>query len=438
MSSGGDGDTSGSPQEGLFRTRYVRARRTGSSNPKAKTNAEPMLNATALLAILLSPSPALSEEPQVESTPDDGISSILDLQDESAMVANSVSASYSLGNVAAMLGDTTVSFYGYIKADVVTSTGKFNSNDFAKNVVQGGSDDSQFSIHARQTRLGFKVKGPEGGNITTSARFEADFFSGAAANSSNPRMRHAYVNLACADSNSSLLIGQTSDVVSPLTTPTVNYNVLWWSGDMGFRRNQLRYTKKFDMGDDSSLTAIAALTRSIGGEDTGNPGYQGRLAYTFAGMGEKPSTVGVSAHSARIAAGGESDSVAIDMTFPLNKTTTIKGEFFSGNNLAQYLGGAGQNGAAGADLESTGYWLSVSHKANAKTTVNVGFGQDDPEDDDIGANDISENSTLFANVMHSLNSATSLGFEVAQHDTGYKGAADEDATRVQFSATFSF
>ncbi|MDF1837274.1 MAG: hypothetical protein P1V35_05355, partial [Planctomycetota bacterium] len=310
-----------------------------------------MLNATALLAILLFTPPALVQEPTVESAPADEITSIMDLQEESAMIANSVPASYSLGNMAAMLGDTTVSFYGYVKADVVTSTGQFNSNDFAKNVVQGGSDDSQFSIHARQTRLGFKVKGPDGGDIKTSARFEMDFFSGAAANSSNPRMRHAYVNLAFTEANSSLLIGQTSDVVSPLTTPTVNYNVLWWSGDMGFRRNQVRYTKKFAMGDDSSLTAIAALTRSIGGEDTGNPGYQGRLAYTFAGMGEKPSTVGLSAHSARIAAGGESDSVALDLTLPINKKTTLKGEFFSGNNLAQYLGGAGQNGAAGADLE---------------------------------------------------------------------------------------
>ncbi|MDF1837275.1 MAG: hypothetical protein P1V35_05360, partial [Planctomycetota bacterium] len=84
------------------------------------------------------------------------------------------------------------------------------------------------------------------------------------------------------------------------------------------------------------------------------------------------------------------------------------------------------------------YWLAVSHTANAKTTVNVGYGMDDAEDDDLAANGITENSTLFVNVMHALNSATSLGFEVGQHDTGYKGAADEDATRVQFSATFSF
>ena len=134
----------------------------------------------------------------------------------------------------------------------------------------------------------------------------------------------------------------------------------------------------------------------------------------------------------------DSDSLAVDLTVPVASGTTLKAEFHTGNNLDAYLGGVGQGTTAGEEIESTGWWLGLSHELGAKSMLNLGYGLDDPEDADLVAGDRSENSTLFANVTYALNSATSLGFEVGQHETGYIDGADEEALRLQVSATFKF
>jgi hypothetical protein len=333
-----------------------------------------------------------------------------------------------------------VTLYGYFKADMAYDTAKMNNGDFARWVEpSGGNDESQFNITARQTRLGLKVAGPDAGGIKTSGRIEIDFYSGLAANSSQPRMRHAYVNMDWPEHDFSFLAGQTSDVISPLVPNTVNYTVAWWTGDIGFRRNQFRLTKGFATGDTSKFLLQAAATRSRGGEGEGEPGFQGRASYSFGGIGGGKTTVGLSAHSSKEAAGADSNSFNFDLSVPLGEKFSVKGEYFSGTNLDGYAGGIGQGvNAAGTEIDSSGYWAAIAFRASTNWLFNLGYASESPDSAQLDAGMREENSTLWGNANYFINPSTILGFEIGQHETGYVGGDDESGTRFQLAATFKF
>ncbi len=334
-----------------------------------------------------------------------------------------------------------IEVYGYLKADASYDTGESDNGNFTRWVPSGGEDDGEFNITARQTRLGMRFFGPETETFRTTGLFEVDFFdgSGTAENNSEPRMRHAYVNLDFKNKDMSLLAGETSDVISPLVPSTINYTVAWWSGDVGFRRNQVRLTKGFQIDDTSRFEVILAATRSPGGEDAGGPGFQGRMSYSFPGLDNKKTTIGVSGHSARERNSTDSDSVSVDVSVPLTKKFHFKGEFFSGQNLDAYAGGIGQGvNGAGEELESTGYWAFLSYKYDADLSFGLGFQEETMDDDNLDAGFRETNSTAFINGWYSLDASTKFGLEIAQHETGYFQGDDESSTRFQASLLFKF
>ncbi|MDD4061585.1 MAG: hypothetical protein PHW08_12915, partial [Kiritimatiellae bacterium] len=66
------------------------------------------------------------------------------------------------------------------------------------------------------------------------------------------------------------------------------------------------------------------------------------------------------------------------------------------------------------------------------------YGVDDPDDGDLGKDARSRNSRLYGNAIYALTSNTSLGAEVSQIETRYKGKDSAEAQRVAFSATLRF
>lgn len=359
-------------------------------------------------------------------------------------LAGSSSAATMQGDLASILSKLQVNLYGYVRADASYDDFQAVSapQNFAARVAAGGEDDTHFTVTARQTRLGLKIAGPESGGVKTAGRIEVDFYGGGAEDSNFLRIRHAYVNLDWEGQDMSLLAGQTSDVISPLVAPTVNYIVLWLSGDMGFRNPQVRLTKGFKLSKSSRLQLQGALVRSEGGESQG-PGYQGRLSYTFPGLGGRATTVGVYGHSSEeIDAGSgssiDSSSTGLDFAVPLTNTLNFRGEYWMGENLDEFLGGiAGNLGTM--EVEADGWWGALSYAPGGNTSYNVGYGVVEGDSSDLaGSGMLSENSTLFANVKYKLNSATTLALELGQHNTDYEGGSDESGLRVQFALIFAF
>jgi len=351
-----------------------------------------------------------------------------------------------------------IQFYGYVKADASYDNSRTTPGNYVLyvNSEETNNNDNEFNLTANQTRLGLNINGPQGGRIKTSGRVEIDFYGDADdQNRAQIQMRHAYLNLDWADSGFSLLAGQTTDVISPLLPYTLNYSVLWYTGNIGYRRPQIRATQEITLDGDRTLLLQGAMTRTIStdpifteaGEDSGFPTLQGRAALTTPIFSPGPTTVGLSGHWGQEEhddLGGarfNTWSVNVDITQPLTNTTSLKGELFSGENLGAYLGGIGQgvNKTRNQEISACGGWLAVNFNPAGKWTYNVGAGFDDVDAANVEDDDRTANSALFANGVYAINEHADIGAEISHWRTHYKNQfRPADDLRLQLSFIYKF
>ncbi|HEG43761.1 MAG TPA: hypothetical protein ENH94_06920 [Phycisphaerales bacterium] len=364
-----------------------------------------------------------------------------------------------------VLSSLDMEVYGYIKLDASYDTSRSSPGNYVKWVDSEATNknDDEFNMTANQTRLGFKISGPEDDGLKVSGKVEVDFYeANLCENKAGIMMRHAFMKLDWPQERFNIIAGQTWDVFSPLNPGTLNYSVQWYSGNTGYRRPQIRLTKGFALGDDVDVTVAGAVARTIGdsafmgddtitesGEDSGKPTFQGRAGFTFPSpLGYKKTTVGVSGHWGEeefdtSAVGGHSDveswSVNLDVHQPVNQWLTIKGELFSGANMDAYCAGIGQGiNDSGKAIATKGGWVAASLGPWDKWRFNVGLGIEDVEDNDVDAGDRTFNRSLFGNVLYDINKNTQVGFELTQWDTKRKGESDADNVRGQMSLIYKF
>ena len=356
-----------------------------------------------------------------------------------------------------------VQLYGKIKLDAAYDSARTNTGNFARWVNPGEKrrGDGQFNMTANETRLGLKFTGPQTPDLETSGLVEVDFYGVGAETSPEPRMRHAYLNLEWPKQKLSVLAGQTWDVISPLNPSVLNYTVQWWGGNIGMRRPQVRVTKGLSLNDDTELTLQGALLRTMGhnsgfdpgdtGEDAGFPSGQGRAAVKFPLFGKKKATIGVSGHYGqeeydRDAAGSNIDvyswSGNIDANIPINDWFAIKTEAFTGQNLDTYAGGIGQginvNGNEVSELKSGGGWFAASLGPWDKWCFNVGAGIERITGGVTVDGTRESNGSVFGNVIYKFNDHASVGLELSNWHTEYKGQSDGNDIRVQSAFIYKF
>ncbi|NQU09516.1 hypothetical protein HQ590_01885 [bacterium] len=357
--------------------------------------------------------------------------------------------------------------YGYVKLDAAYDDSRTSSGNYARWVESEQIDqDDQFSMTANQTRLGLRIKGPESENLQTSGLLEVDFYGGGSENKPNPMLRHAYLNAYWPDWQAGLLAGQTSDVISPLVMPTINYTAGWWQGNIGYRRPQVRLTKELRLADQVTAKLELAATRAITGrqtvfgrvggdtgEDADFPHFQGRASLSFPLLADRPTAVGVSGHWGQeerdTAADGRHQrydtwSVNADLTMPLTTWLTFQGEAFLGENLDAYLGGVGQgfNTNRMDVVAATGAWAAFTVNPAREWKFSVGAGFDNPQDGDLtaGLKDLDRefNAVVFGNAWYNFNPHFSIGLEISGLRTDYQGRAHGDCLREQISLLYKF
>lgn len=351
-----------------------------------------------------------------------------------------------------------IELYGYLKLDLSYDTARINPGNFARWVEseEVNEDDNQFNLTANQTRLGLRFSGPDTKNVKTSGRLEIDFYGGGSENKAYLMMRHAFFQLAIESCHVSFLAGQTSDLFSPLNPYTVNYAVAWWAGNVGYRRPQVQLKKYF--GDSFKIHIQGAIARSIGdqnefgpgdtGEDAGYPSVQGRLALEFP-LSSKKATVGFSGHWADeeydIDETGESEDVCswsanIDLSFPLGQNMEFKAEAWTGVNMDGYLGAIGQgiNTETFKEIRGAGGWALLAFSLSNSVQFNIGGSLDDPDDEDLTSGQRSKNSSIWLNLLYSLNEAARTEWEVAYWNTDYIDIGSGDSIRIQGAFTYRF
>lgn len=360
-----------------------------------------------------------------------------------------------------VLSSLDLEFYGYVKADASYDSSRTTPGNFVVYVDSEATrqNDDEFNLTANQTRLGLNISGPSSDTLKTTGRVEFDFYGNyASENKAKIQMRHAYLVLDWPKARFNILAGQTSDIMSPLVPNTLNYTVLWDAGNIGYRRPQVRLTQIVPMGEKASLKLEGGVARTIGrtdltdsesGEDAGFPALEGRASVTFPFFGPKPTTVGISGHWGTeeydLDVTGShiqfrSWSVNLDVTQPVCSWLTIKGELFAGENLNQYFGGIGQgvNTTTLREISAEGRWVAASLGPWSQWSFNMGAGIDSVNRNDVTAGSRTQNTSVFANVLYSLNKHAQLGVEVSRWNTHYLGPGDADDMRAQASFIYKF
>jgi hypothetical protein len=353
-----------------------------------------------------------------------------------------------------------LTWYGYVKMDAAWDQALVNAGNFARWVV---SEDvfeghSHFNMTARQTRLGFRAV-TQAGDAKLTGRWEADFYGGGAENKNSLQVRHAYVDVAW-PSGWSVLAGQASDVISPLVPGTLNYTVAWWAGNTGYRRPQLRVTRRVDMGGGKEVRFEGAATRTIGddfvtsepgdsGADSELPTFQGLFGVTLPVAG-RGLGLGVYGHHGKEnlhkELGGEpveltSSSVGVYLTLPMGSAVTLSGEAWAGSNLDDYLGGVGQGiritNTTATAIAAQGGWAELAWRGDG-TRLHAGFSMDDPDDADLLSENRARNSAFWGTWIRESGGGLSYGIEVSRWDTRYVTLRDGTSWRVQMSVVYSF
>jgi hypothetical protein len=350
-----------------------------------------------------------------------------------------------------------IELYGFIKFDAAYDTQRVSIGDYIRWVEseQEEEDDNQFNMTARETRLGMRILGPTVGDMVASGRLEIDFYSGDFENKANVMMRHAYLQLDWPQRNFTLLAGQTSDVISPLYPATLNYPVLWWAGNIGYRRPQFRLTKGFKLKEDYLLLFQGAVSQTIGrvfdsvdtGGDSGFPTLQGRTALTFPCFAG-PATIGVSGHWGQEEFDSDdaddkdvdSWSANLDLALPLARWLVFKTEIFTGSDLEAFLGGIGQgvNVTTLEAIDDSGGWAAFSLGPFNKWQFNMGAGMDNPENSDLNKGDRSRNSAVWGNSIYSVTKDIKVGLELSYWKTKYVDIEDGETVRFQTSLIYFF
>jgi len=334
-----------------------------------------------------------------------------------------------------------LNFYGKVKIDAIYDTNNLGTNEYITFVPRNADGQSQASFTARETRLGMKLGGPDLGDWRTSAKVEFDFYGNASSNGSL-RIRLAHVDLT--NGNTSFRVGQDWLPVSTLNPATTNFTILGYNGNLWNRIPQITLRQKFS----ENVTALVTTYRYRNSEDTEH-GLDTDLKMPWVAAGIRfhgdPFNTGQTASVALNAAvrSGEVEGegvtpnlVSAEFTLPW-KAVALKGEIYTGQGLgAEYLHRGGAFNLYGKPIRTSGGFLQLGIQAAKPVRLHVGFGIDNPDDDDLIADEFFRKSTsLFGNAYFDLTSDLSVVIEGTQVETTWSDGT-KDGFRFQSSLIF--
>ena len=356
------------------------------------------------------------------------------------------------------VGKSQLSFYGFVRVDAIYDDSRPNniqSPSFIQAESPATENEDSFNFHPRLTRFGMNYAGPKIGGTgpKLSGKIELDFQNGGRESRQVPRMRHGYMNLQWQDS--SLLIGQTWDLISPLY-PTVNSDTLMWNaGNLGDRRPQIRYGKTHETAHgELSFQGGIGLTGAINSQDLDNdgvrdgddavlPNLQTRLGYSSDRW-----SVGISGHYGQeevqtpVAGQDQFDSysASLDYRVALSSRLTLQGELWTGSNLSDFRGGAGQgiNLSTGREIDSTGGWVELGLKVSDRYSIYGGVTVDDPDDDDLNPGNIRKNGSAYLVNRWSFGKEFLVGLDYLRWKTEFLGLRDGTDNRLNLYFVYNF
>lgn len=345
--------------------------------------------------------------------------------------------------------NTSISFSGYVKADLVYDTGNDGGGTFdVSGIEPGGAADAEkgkFSFNARQSRIRFDSRtATEMGAMRT--RIEADFYS--TAGSANPlRLRHAYGSLG------PVLAGQNWTIFGDEDTYA---DTLDFDGPVGAfsgaRRPQIRYSAAPADG----VAIQAAIEENAGGSVLGGGALNTKLPTFLAALRYRPGWGAVNLTSAlrqveHDGKGATAYAGHIGAHVKATDATQILATFNYSSGAPDYILYAGKAAAlVGGDLKlqkAVGGIVGIKHSWSdtLRSGLYVGYVKRDTArgvTPAMAAGEIESLRTVHANLLWNPAPKSQVGVEFMHGQLKAKPNADGESkgqdSRVQVSFQYSF
>jgi len=379
-----------------------------------------------------------------------------------SLTATAVLCALSTSAHAATLGDTNVSYGGYVKLDAMWSDysdgvpggGSIGRDFYVPGTTPVGSDadsDAVFDMHARQSRFffGTATKLDDGKEIKT--KIEIDFIASApggnerVSNSYAPRIRQAFITYdgwlfgqAWSNFQNVGALPETLDFVGPA------------EGTVFVRQAQARYTSgnfSFSIENPESTVTTAGGAR-VATDDASLPDFTARYTmnadwgqFVVTGLARqltyKQNGIDADETSFGISASGKVNLGQNNLKFMLTQ----------GQGLGRYVGlntahGAVLNGDELDAIDSTSGFIAYQQHWNSqwRSTFLYSFLSADNNENLLAVTgDPTKTSQSFsANILYSPVKKLTFGAEYKHAERELESGNDGDMDRLQFSVKYAF
>jgi len=362
----------------------------------------------------------------------------------------------------ATLGDTSVKFSGYIKADAIFSNysdGSLGSGNLGRDFyipsltpVGGNKESTQFDAHIRQSRFRFTTNTPtdEGDSITGVLEFDMLATGGGderVSNSYVPRIRHAFIKYK------GFLVGQTwSTFMDTGALPESVDFIGSTDGTIFNRQTQLRYTAgSWDFAVENSESTITPFGGGgrIVADDGAIPDFVVRYTHT-ADWGY----VKVAGLARQLAYDNGADIDTTQASYGLSVTSKIgvgaqndiRISVNSGAGLGRYSAINAANGgvlAANGEIEtidSSAFAVAYRHVWNDEFRSNIIYSAFSADNNVVltGESVTAKTQSMRVNLFYQPTAKITVGAEYALAKREIESGADGDMNRLQFSMKYAF
>ena len=340
--------------------------------------------------------------------------------------------------------ENTFTLYGFAKFDATYQDHAMNSwvaprypkYDTPEN------DVSSTNLTAMNSRFGFKWTGPVLASGTrVSGGFEFDIYDGTSRNQMKLRTRLAFLELKGAFY--SLIAGQHWDLFGAGLPKTLLSNGFYWeTGNTGFRRAQVRYTRLLGETQDLAVSVGDPTTDASILSDM--PVVQTRYGVKWGS--DQKSGLGLFAAYCREKVESQTlpiEGAGLDFSFAITPVFTIMGEVATGKNLKIFLTRAGyfkKEGGAWEAQKVTAGWVEGVY-SGAVLDVYAGYAEE-RYPDPVPAGTLPDSSAIFGGLIHKLGKGVTYGVEFTQFSGDYQlwpsGKTKAVANQVDLAICYTF